>query len=241
MPPDLAPDTLAAATALTPVSPTRFRARLSADWLGGTGVPFGGYSASLALRAIREAMPGYPDAIAFTLDLFGAPEGPVEIEVSVLKKGKSFGTASATLFELKDGSWEAWGAAQATLGALPAEPAKYEVPEWYSKKPANVPEGDESMDGFEVYNRAGWGLGPPYTDRFEFRVSKMHYEDIRRQIRDARTMNENDPRRLDIGKDLELWVGLRDDPAAMDPLALTVWADMTGAIVRSSLSPSHFK
>jgi len=86
----------AAATAVEPAGDGRWRAAIAPGW-DIAGNANGGYLLAIAARAAVEAT-GRPDPVSVTAHYLapGKP-GPVTVETTVLKEGRRFATASATL------------------------------------------------------------------------------------------------------------------------------------------------
>jgi hypothetical protein len=119
---------LAKATVVTPIGPGRYGADLDPGWVIGTK-PNGGYLlAVLARAALAEAGPALPHPAAVTAHYLAPPDpGPVEIEVEVLRRGRTASQLRATL--LAGGSRRV--EALVTCGTLP--PAG--EPFWSSVEP----------------------------------------------------------------------------------------------------------
>jgi hypothetical protein len=88
--------TFADATAVSPAGDGRFHGGIEPGWdiLGNAD---GGYMMAIAARAATHAL-GRPDPVTATAHFLrpGTP-GPVEVATEVVKEGRRFGTASATL------------------------------------------------------------------------------------------------------------------------------------------------
>lgn len=154
-------------TAVEPVGDGRFRARISPSWWIVTG-PNGGYVAAVVLRAMVAAVadPGRRP-ISSTFHYLRPPEaGPVEVDVTVERSGRTVTNVSARL--LQDGrllviALAAFGVARdgaldfdETEG-LPLRPDGSPVPGWADIEPGPVdPERDIPMRSrYELR----WGFG----------------------------------------------------------------------------------
>jgi acyl-CoA thioesterase len=89
------------AVARDPETPGRYTATLSDDW-NAPLIPQGGIATSIALRAMAEEL-DHPDQRLRTVTTAYAAQvaqGPAEVEVSVLRRGRSMSQAVATLRNL---------------------------------------------------------------------------------------------------------------------------------------------
>lgn len=84
-------------TSLERVSPTEWRGSLSGAWNIGAN-PNGGYLLSVAMAAVREAVP-HPDPVSVTTHFLrpGIADAPCEVVVEVLRSGRTLTTARASL------------------------------------------------------------------------------------------------------------------------------------------------
>jgi acyl-CoA thioesterase len=86
-------------TVVTKIHDTLWRGHISAAWNIGDN-PNGGYLLSVALRALQSALP-HPDPISVTTHYLrpGSPNQPCDIQVEILRTGKTLSTARATLIQ----------------------------------------------------------------------------------------------------------------------------------------------
>jgi acyl-CoA thioesterase len=85
-------------TAIEPVAPGRYRARIDEGWWAGAG-PNGGYVGAILLRALEHAV-GDPARMcrSFTVHYLARPDaGPAEVDVVVERSGRSLTSVSARL------------------------------------------------------------------------------------------------------------------------------------------------
>jgi acyl-CoA thioesterase len=87
-------------TAVTPVGPGRFTAELHERWSSLAGI-HGGYTAAIVVNAITASVDDPSRALrSFATQFAAVPQpGPVDIEVTVERTGKSMTTTSARLFQ----------------------------------------------------------------------------------------------------------------------------------------------
>lgn len=76
----------------------RWRVTIPADWMQGR-TTYGGLSAALCLQAVQQQFPELPPLRAAQINFIGPAGGEIEIEVNVLRQGRSvtYIMASATL------------------------------------------------------------------------------------------------------------------------------------------------
>jgi acyl-CoA thioesterase len=92
---------LDADSVVTPISDAIFSTDVSARWNIGA-IPNGGYLLALVLAALEKKIT-HPDPLSATAHYMKATRpGPAEIQVELVKSGKSFSTAEARL--VQDGS-----------------------------------------------------------------------------------------------------------------------------------------
>jgi acyl-coenzyme A thioesterase PaaI-like protein len=85
-------------TQVEQVKPELYRGTISGRWNLGT-VPNGGYTLAIALHALEQAL-GRPDPIVATATYLRPPtEGPVEIAVEAIKKGRQYAVGQARLVQ----------------------------------------------------------------------------------------------------------------------------------------------
>lgn len=91
-------DRFAADTAVTPIAPGRWAANLDRGWWIERG-PNGGYLAAIVHRALAAAVDDAGRALrSLTVHYLRPPaEGPVEVEVTVERAGRTLSTASARM------------------------------------------------------------------------------------------------------------------------------------------------
>lgn len=130
---------LEVATAVEPVADGRYAAALDPLWSIGTK-PNGGYLLSVLARAATAAAgPEAPHAVAVSAHFLAAPEpGPAEVEVTVLRRGRSATQLRATLHAGGTRCVEAL----VTCGSLP-EPAG--EPYWSGVEVPDLPPEDECL------------------------------------------------------------------------------------------------
>ncbi|MCB0971183.1 MAG: thioesterase family protein [Acidimicrobiales bacterium] len=111
------------ATAVDEIAPGTYRGDVDAGFTVGPK-PNGGYLVAMAVRAMRHALAaagsGHADPLATTTHFVGAPDpGPVDLEVTVLRTGRSASQARAVITQ--DGA--PCVDVVATLGTLRTDPA----------------------------------------------------------------------------------------------------------------------
>lgn len=85
-------------TAVSPLGAGRYRAELHERW-SIEGVPNGGYMMAVMLAAARQGL-AHPDPLSSTAHFLGrASAGPAEIEVDVVKAGRSLSTVEVRLHQ----------------------------------------------------------------------------------------------------------------------------------------------
>ena len=234
MPPKYAFD---ASVSIPQVSPTRFAGTLDGTWSGGGGVPFGGYTGALGIGCIQLALQNgdksvFPHVISASLDLFGAPpaEAAVEVDVTILRKGKSFATASCVLLSGGD----AFGSCLATFGTLLNDSNVHEgLPGLYQRGKALPPDPKDARNAWRLSGHSGWFDPPPpfLENHIRLVCSEKDLKKGMEAIDVARTMEKGDERRMTLGLDgTEVWVSL-DDERPHDCLSVCCLADLIGAWV----------
>lgn len=90
-------------TQLTPSAPGRYQGQVQPHWNIGSN-PNGGYLLALAGQALRLALPEQPDPLSVTAHYLqpGLGGQACQVDVQLLRQGRSLSTASATL--LQDGT-----------------------------------------------------------------------------------------------------------------------------------------
>lgn len=85
-------------TAVSARGDARFAGRVHAAWNIGAN-PNGGYLIALVLQALREALPDHPDPLSVTVHYLrpGLADQECDIDVSVLRTGRTLSTVRATL------------------------------------------------------------------------------------------------------------------------------------------------
>lgn len=218
---------------LAQTSPGTFARRLDPKFAGPYG-PYGGYTLALGVRAMLDELgPKFPHIIAVTTEFFSVPkaDAQVELQVTVLRRGNTFATASCVLSEPKGAPF---CALLGTFGTLSPE-GPFESPSHghYKRQPSLPPTPEEAADGFELFMEAGWGErgggGPPFPRNFRFWTTKTHFESFTRQIEEARRSGADESVRTDLGIDLEMWVECKDGREVDCVLAASL-SDMLGSL-----------
>ena len=134
---------LATATAVSKNGEHRYAAEIDPGWRIGTK-PNGGYlTALLARAAVDAAGPDHPHPQAVSAHFVAAPQpGPAEVQVELLRRGRSAAQLRATL--LADGA--PLVEALVTCGRLPSAP----VPHFSAVEPPDLPPEEESLQVGDV-------------------------------------------------------------------------------------------
>jgi acyl-CoA thioesterase len=92
------PTSFAEETAVRPLAPSRFRAEFSNDWVGPAG-PQGGVVSATVLRAMTAALGVSAPRLRTSTTVFasGVPEGDADIDVEVLRTGRSVTQVQGTV------------------------------------------------------------------------------------------------------------------------------------------------
>ena len=137
-------------------APTRWSATIAEGW-DIVGNANGGYLLAITARAMGRAL-GRPDPVTLTAHYLapGRP-GPVSIDVDVIKQGRTFGTARATLATGTRPLLEALG----TFGELTDQPAAELVDQAMPPMPA--PEECVPVEPTDTFP-------PPFMGRVELRL-----------------------------------------------------------------------
>lgn len=123
--------------------------------------PNGGYLLALALRALTEET-GRPDPVTVTAHYLSPPApGEVRIETQIVKPGRSFATATASLVQ---GDRE-----RVRVIAALSDLEQREGPTRISARPPDIPPPDECESLLELTHRAG-RLVPEVMNRFDLRL-----------------------------------------------------------------------
>ena len=87
-------------TRLHPIGEHTWAGQVHPGWNIGTN-PNGGYLLALALAGLRQAAPQHPDPLSVTVHYLrpGLPDRPCEVDVRVLRTGRTLSTARATLVQ----------------------------------------------------------------------------------------------------------------------------------------------
>ena len=148
-------------TAVTAAGPGRWVGTVSNRWDIGL-VPNGGYVLSIALAGLRAAI-GHPHPLTVTAHYLGPfKSGAVDVEVDVVKEGRSLSTAAARL--VQDGRVKLL--VLATFGDLGAQ----EGPSLVAATPPELPEPDAYVTRPED-RPSPFAVPPAITRRIEFRPS----------------------------------------------------------------------
>lgn len=153
--------TFATDTAVHRIDEGRWTATIEPGW-DIAGNANGGYLLSIAMRAVLDAT-DRPHPVTVTSHYLrpGRP-GPAAVDVEVVKAGRSFTTARATLYSLADGQETPLMAVLATCGSLDGEPHPAELVT--AEPPVMPPFADcvrmEATDGFP----------PPFMARVDLRL-----------------------------------------------------------------------
>lgn len=244
--------------ALDRLGSAKFSRNLDPRFAGPYG-PYGGYTAVLGMKAMMDELgPSFPHCISLTTEFFMSPkaDAKVEVQVTVLRRGKTFceflhfgtKTSNGKAFDkhvlnflattscvLSEPGNAPFAACIGTFGTLQEDGVNESPSHGHYERPNLAPpEPSQSIDGFPLFEMAGWGdgknNGPPFTKNFEFRVEKSHFEDMKKKIQAARTAEAGHEVRRDLGLDLEMWVKMKDG-RAMDCLSAGALADMLGSLV----------
>jgi acyl-CoA thioesterase len=186
-------------TAVEATGPGRWRGVVSERWDIGV-VPNGGYVLCLALAALRESV-GRPHPLSVTAHYLSPPtHGEVEVEVEVIKEGRTLSTASARLVQ----GGRTRLAALATFGDLRAQVG----PTLVAAVPPHLPDPDRCGWPAERPVALGFATHPAIVDRVDFRPSPASAANLERRGGAA---------------SLEGWIRLRDGrPVDVDCLPLLV-------------------
>ncbi|KAI9032973.1 thioesterase-like superfamily-domain-containing protein [Hyaloraphidium curvatum] len=217
-----------ASIALRSPRPDLYTLRLDPSWSGGGGVPFGGYSAALAAKAMQLSLESYPHAVSVTVELFGAPkaDAEVEIEVRAHRRGKSFGTASCVL---REAGGDEFGACLGTFGTLAAAGEAETLPH-YARGAARPPEPGDAVDAWALSGAAGWFVPPPpFINQMKLRTSRADFEATKSKISEARASPVGSRERLLLGEDADTWISMADD-RPLDVPSVVCFADLIGAL-----------
>jgi acyl-CoA thioesterase len=150
------PGTADAVSARTPVGSSRWSGTIATGW-DIVGNANGGYLLAIGARAMAAAL-GRPDPISVTAHYLapGKP-GPVAIDVEVAKQGRTFGTATATVYAGARPLLVALG----TFGELSDEPSLQLV----DQEPPPMPPPEECVPVEPTDT-----FPPPFMGRVELRL-----------------------------------------------------------------------
>jgi acyl-CoA thioesterase len=140
-----------------------FEGQVSPAWNIGAN-PNGGYLLALAAAALREAVPGHPDALSVTVHYLrpGVAGQPCRVDVQVLRSGRSLSTARATL--VQDGAVRLEVlAAMGDLGAGVPAPPVLALPMPDIPPPEQCPGRSAEAQG----------VGLPILDRLDIRLHPL--------------------------------------------------------------------
>ncbi len=149
-------------TAITPIEPGRWATRLSSKWNIGDNSN-GGYALLPVLRAMSEIV-DQPDPVTVTTHFFRPGRGDVdgEITAEVVRAGRSFSSATGTLYQ----EGKSRLTVLAAFGDLGSEPSERDL----APPPPDMPAPDECLlrSGLEQ------GVDLPIMERTEVRVRPEH-------------------------------------------------------------------
>jgi acyl-CoA thioesterase len=197
----------------------------------------------IGMRAIMDELQSFPHCISLSTEFLTSPKADAEIvvNVTVIRKGKSFATASCVVSE-PNGTPVV--ACLGTFGTLSGEGVE-ESPMHghYSRPPAIPPHPEDAADGFILMWTAGWGDPshpnvngfPPFAGNFDFKTTKAHFDDVLKKIKVSRTLEAGHETRVDLGLDLDLWVSTKDG-REMDCFTAAGLSDFLGSLVSTRIS-----
>ena len=134
----------------------------------------GGYVMAIVARALSVAT-GRPDCMTVTCHyLSPCPAGPAKIDVTVIRSGRRFATASATMWREIDGSPKVIAQVLATMGDLSSDPGG---PTSMSRGPFSIPAYDDciSFGGSASAGESPSDVAPQLHSRL---ASRFHPDDI---------------------------------------------------------------
>lgn len=135
-------------------------ADLQARWNVGHN-PNGGYLLATALRALREET-GRPDPVTVTAHYLSPPApGPVEIRTAIVKPGRSFVTATASM--VQDGR------ERVRIIAAFSDLSERQGPTRISARPPDLPPPEDCESLLDLTARAGRPV-PEVMNRFDLRL-----------------------------------------------------------------------
>lgn len=146
-------------TRVTPAATGRHVGTVHPAWNIGAN-PNGGYLLSLAAQALRQAVPQHPDPLSITTHYLrpGQPGQPCDIDVQVLRTGRTLSTVRATLSQDGAARLEVL-AAMGDLGAADADPV-------ITLPPPEIPP-PEACPGRSA---SAQGVGLPILERLDIRL-----------------------------------------------------------------------
>lgn len=140
--------------------PSGWVADINPRWNVGDN-PNGGYLLGIALRALVEET-GRPDPVTVTAHYLSPPKaGSVEVQTEIVKPGRSFVTATASLVQ---GDRER----VRIIGAF-GDLGERRGPTRISARPPDIPPPDDCVGLIELTNRAGRKV-PEVMNRFDLRL-----------------------------------------------------------------------
>lgn len=155
--------------------PGHYRGELSGDWLAPL-VPQGGITAAVAARAMAAELDDATQRLRSLTTVFAGPvaAGPIEIDVGVLRRGRSMSQLTATVRNVGDGAGATaiavFGASRPgfdfTDVAMPEVPSPEECPSWRDPPP---PGADERRPYFSYWDQVEGraAIGHPPWEEYE--------------------------------------------------------------------------
>ncbi len=211
------------AVAADPDTPGRYTVDITGDW-NAPIIPHGGLVTALALRAMAAELDDPDECLRSSSTVFAAQvrPGPVEIDVTVLRRGRSMSQASATVRSVGESAGHTvvavFGRARPGFSftelAIPEVPDPEDCPSWRDPLPADSPDDWrarfkptfwEQVEGRSALGHAPWEDYVPTTSE---RASWYRFDETPR---------------LDDGR--------------IDPLALVTLCDTMPGAVGERLGP----
>jgi acyl-CoA thioesterase len=179
------------------VGPSRFRGQVSERWNIGTN-PNGGYILAIALAAARASV-AQPHPLTTTAHyLSPCGPGPVDVDVDVLKEGRTLSTLTARLVQA--------GRTRLVVVATYGDLSRQHGPTVVTIEPPDLPPPDQC--GADRPFASGFAAPPPITQQVSFLPSPATAERLRTRSSDAH---------------LEGWIGFVDGrPVDVHALPLLV-------------------
>jgi acyl-CoA thioesterase len=164
--------------------PGGFGAELSAEWCA-LAVPQGGLVTAVAARAMAAALDAPELALRSITSVFAAPVrmGPVEIDVAVLRRGRSMAQATATVRSVGE---SAGTTSVAVFGAprvgfsftdleVPDAPAPEDCPSFRDGLPDGIEDPGTPMPYWQHHVEGRAAVGHPPWEEFEPTTSERMY------------------------------------------------------------------